>query len=456
MFLYGSGCSPTKLFSKDLFNVLNKNINICSVHKSKIMKEEFKTILAEFEKSELPKLVRREYTLPPHDLVAVVGPRRAGKTYFLFQQIAELGKENCLFMNFERGALAGISAREFGDMLMAYKELYGKEPKYIMLDEIQVVKDWEIGVRELHDKRKYNIVITGSSSKLLPREIATQLRGRVVSILLLPFSFREFLRARGVEIDEFSIYAEKATILKNLDDYLQNGGFPEPTLKPEIYEELMASLRDGIFYRDIVERFRIRKVKTFEFFTKLLVSYFSSYYTYSKLVNILASSGAKVSKNTLIEFTKMLEECLLVFSVERFQPKIKEILRAPKKVYVVDTGLIKFFAPKFSKDVGRLMENCVFLELKRRGRGEIFYFKANDKEVDFVVKEGLRIKQLIQVTYASGKDEIERREIKSLIKASELLKCNDLLMITWDYEDELKVRNRLIKCLPLWKWLLAD
>ena len=134
------------------------------------MKEEFKVALAEFEEFQLPKIVERELKLPPHDLITIVGPRRAGKTYFLFQKIKELGKSNCLFMNFERSSLVGAKAKDLNDMLVAYQELYGKDPNYIMLDEIQMVENWEIGVRELYDKKKYKILVTGSSSKLLPRK----------------------------------------------------------------------------------------------------------------------------------------------------------------------------------------------------------------------------------------------------------------------------------------------
>ncbi|MEM5811660.1 MAG: ATP-binding protein [Candidatus Aenigmatarchaeota archaeon] len=361
--------------------------------------------------------MKREVKLPSHNLISITGPRRAGKSYFLFKKIKELGRENCLFMNFERPNLIGATPKDFRDMLIACQELYGKEPKYLMLDEIRAVKNWEVGVRELHDKGKYNILITGSSSKLLPKEIATQLRGRVVNVLLMPFSFREFLKAKNIEIDKFSAYTKKGIILKLLNKFLEKGGFPEPTLKPEIYDELMLSIKDGIFYRDIIERYGIRKTKTFEFLTRVLVSSFSSYYTYSKLQNILYSSGIKISKNTIIEFVRILEECFLLFSVEKFHFKVKEILKSPKKVYVVDQGLIKLFVPRASKDIGKLMENCVFCELKRISTNEIFYLEVNQSEVDFVIKEGLEIKQLIQATYASNKDEVDKREIKALMKA---------------------------------------
>ncbi|MEM7825949.1 MAG: ATP-binding protein [Candidatus Aenigmatarchaeota archaeon] len=420
------------------------------------MKEEFKAAIAEFEKSELPDLVEREIEIPEHNLVTIVGPRRSGKTYLLYQKIKEMGKKDCLFINFERGNLIGASAKNFNDMIAAYQELYGEKPKNLFLDEIQVVKDWPIGIRELYDKG-YRIFLTGSSSKLLSKEIATQLRGRAISVFVFPFSFKEFLRAKKFEEDKFSIYTERGVLLKMLNEYIEKGGFPETVLKPHLHQDLLISIKDGVFYKDIVERFKVKKIKTLEFLTKVLVSNFSSYYTYSKLQNILTSSGIKISKNTVIEFVKMLEDVFLIFSVEKFERKVKETIKTQKKVYVVDNGLIKFFSPRFSTDWGKLMENVVFLELKRRFKNcEIYYFSALSGEVDFVLKEGLKIKQLIQVTYASGRDEIEKREIRALIKASEELKCKNLLIITWDYEDELKVKNKRIVFKPLWKWLLKE
>ncbi|MCS7135434.1 MAG: ATP-binding protein, partial [Candidatus Aenigmarchaeota archaeon] len=408
------------------------------------MKEEFKLLISEFEKFKLPDIIKRDIAIPRHNLISIVGPRRSGKTYLLYQKIKEFDKKGCLFVNFERGNLLGCSAKNFKDMIDAYKELFGKEPRFLFLDEIQAVKDWALGIRELYEKG-YNIFLTGSSSKLLSREIATQLRGRCISVFVLPFSFKEFLRAKNIDVSEFSMYTERGILFKLLNEYIEKGGYPEPTLKPEIYEDLLLSIKDGVFYKDIVERFKVKKVKTFEFLTKILVSNFSSYYTYSKLQNIMSSSGIKISKNTVVEFVKMLEDIFLIYSVDRFESKVKETIKTPKKVYVVDNSLIKFFSPRFSRDVGRLMENTVFLELKRREKSSEIYYVDNSKgEVDFFVKS-LHGKKLLQVTYASGKDEISSREVKSLLAASDQLKCKDMLIITWDYEDEIKLGNKAIK-----------
>ena len=163
---------------------------------------------------------------------------------------------------------------------------------------------------------------------------------------------------------------------------------------------------------------------------------------------------------TVQNYIKYLEEAYLIISLERFSKKTKEFLKAPKKVFSIDVGLANAISVKAEKEVGRSMENVVFLQLKNKGYKEnrnLFYFKDYQQhEVDFVVKEGLDIKQLIQVTYASGLDEIEKRELRSLVKASDLLKCKNLLVITWDYEDEIEFKWKKIKFVPLWKWLLVN
>ena len=185
---------------------------------------------------------------------------------------------------------------------------------------------------------------------------------------------------------------------------------------------------------------------------KFYLSNISSPITFSSLKKSLNINAVSI-KN----FSLCLEEAFLIFFVKIFHPSVKQQEKVARKVYCIDTGLSNVVGFKISENIGKLMENVVAVELKRRN-SEFYYWKeygkSEGKEVDFLIKENLEIKQLIQVTYASSKDEIERREIKSLIKASELLKCKDLLIITWDYEDEIKENNKIIKCIPLWKWLI--
>ncbi|MCD6085312.1 MAG: AAA family ATPase, partial [Desulfurococcales archaeon] len=211
------------------------------------LREVFKRVLVEFEERGLPKLVERELRTKSSPLTAVVGPRRAGKTYYFFQLIKDLGGlPKCLYVDFEHELLVGVKSSELRELLVAFRELYGCEPEYVFLDEVQVVEGWERFVRRLRDSGQYRVYVTGSSSKLLAREIATQLRGRAITYLLLPFSFREYLRALNVRVDLRLIdYSDRVRgeVLHYLSKYVSEGGFPELVLKREVYSELLYSIR---------------------------------------------------------------------------------------------------------------------------------------------------------------------------------------------------------------------
>ena len=382
-----------------------------------------------------------------NDIVKVItGVRRSGKSTLA---ILLLKDKNFGYVNFDEKEL---TKQKLDDILSSVKEIYGNV-EFLLFDEIQNVNGWELLANSLQ-RRGYNLIITGSNAKLLSKELATHLTGRYLEFENYPFNFREFLRCENFDVEDIKYSKEKQGELKNLlRKYLEVGGFPEYVLK-NLGKDYVETLFRSVIYADVVKRWNVKYPTKIDDLARYLISIHSREYTATKLRNILGFR----STLTVEKYVKYLEEAYLIFSLERFSFKPKEFLKSPKKVYVVDLGLANTVSAKVTQDIGRLMENLVFLELKIRGLKEnrqIFYLKINDKEVDFVIKEGLRIKQLIQVNYASNRDEIEKREIKSLIKASELLKCNDLLLITWDYEDEIKIKNKIIRCLPLWKWLLG-
>ncbi|MEM0476613.1 MAG: ATP-binding protein [Candidatus Aenigmatarchaeota archaeon] len=387
--------------------------------------------------------------------ISILGPRRAGKTWYMLYLLNNFYQDS-LYVNFEDLAFRNIKAEEFFEILKIFVEVKGFSPKTLLLDEIQLVKDWESLVRTLID-RDYRIFITGSSSKLLPKEIATQLRGRTISYLLLPFSFREFLIANKFEIKEYYIFEERGKLLRLLDRYLKEGGYPEVVFSDE-KEKLLKRYFDEIFLSDFVERHKIKSFELGRFLFEFIFQNFGKEISINKIGKNI-KERVSFTNRTLYDYIDKLQDTLNVFFVDKFSKSVYIRRSWPKKVYIVDTGISVLV--RFSQDIGKLMENCVFLELLRKTNIypliEIFYFKDyQQNEVDFVIKEGLEIKQLIQVTYASNKDEIEKREIKALIKASELLKCKDLLIITWDYEDEINFENKTIKCIPLWKWLVLE
>ncbi|MEM5875177.1 MAG: ATP-binding protein [Candidatus Aenigmatarchaeota archaeon] len=403
-----------------------------------------------------PQIIKRELEIPldTNFIISIIGPRRAGKTYYLFQ-IKNL-KPNSLYLNFEDSRLIGANFRDIREMIRLFEEIYGIKPQYLLLDEIHNVKNWEIIIREIHDLKLYKIVITGSSSKLLSKEISTKLRGRTLSYVLFPFSFREFLDAKKISIEKFLSKEKEVEIKRNLREYIEFGGFPEVILNDQIKINIIKQYYDLILFRDFIERHEIRNIGFSKFLLNFVLQNFSKEVSIKSIYDKTKSSNLKVSKDTVYDYLDKLNDTLVFFFLNRYSVKVHIRESWPKKIYVVDNGLTKVV--KFSQDFGKLMENCVFLELKRKQNKnpllEFYYLVSNDYEVDFVIKEGLEIKQLIQVTYASSKDEIEKREIKALLKASEELKCKNLLIITWDYEDELEIENKSIKCIPLWKWLL--
>ncbi len=411
---------------------------------------------------ELPLLLPRELKTAQIEgkVTCIVGPRRAGKTYYFFQLMKPV-KEVSLYLDFEDSALLTVKFDEVQEIANLFTEITGKEPKYIFLDEIQNLDKWETAVRTLLDRTPYNIFVTGSSSKLLSREIATQLRGRSLTYVLLPFSFSEFLNAKNVELKNVFTQVEQARIKNYLRDYLELGGFPEVVLKEDLREKILKEYFDTIFFRDFVERHELKSLGIARFVFSFVFQNFASEISVNKIVNYLKSEGKKFGKNTIYSYVGKLQDTQAVFFVNRISGKIYVKESWPRKAYICDSGISTIF--RFSEDIGKLMENAVFLELKRKQNEnpllEIYYYRDyQQREVDFVLKRGLAVEQLIQVTYASDRAGIGKREAEALLKVSSEFKCKNLTIITWDYEGELALtvenKHKQINCIPLWKWLI--
>jgi len=399
-------------------------------------------------------ILERELKVPIESkfIISIIGPRRAGKTYFLFSLYKKM--ENAVYLNLEDTRLSNITFKELREIIRIFIEMYGKDSKYLLLDEIQNIEGWEKIIREFHDLEKYRIFISGSSSKLLSKEIATQLRGRALSFLLLPFNFREFLRFKKFSIERYLSKDKEAKIKNLLLKYMEYGGFPD-VIKNEEKLRILREYSDLILFRDFIERHKIKNIELARMIHNFMLQ------NYSKEISIRSLYGklktiTKVGKDTVYDYVSKLEDTMFFFFLRKYSLKVHLRESWPKKIYLCDTGLTKIV--RYSQDYGRLMENIVLLEFMRKKNEnpllDVFYLKFPDGEVDFVIKEGMDVKQLMQVTYASGRDEIEKREIKTLIKAGNELNCNNLLIITWDYEDEIVVENKKIKAVPLWKWLL--
>jgi predicted AAA+ superfamily ATPase len=384
-------------------------------------------------------------------IIVIIGPRRAGKTYFLFQLMKKHKKS--IYFDFENYLFKYFGLKEILETIKIYEQYFNIKVKYLFLDEIQALKDWQNILRSF-ENQGYKLFITGSSSKLLSKEIATQLRGRSLSYLLLPFSFREFLKAKGFKINKYFSLEEKVKIINHLKEYLNFGGFPEVVLADEGEKFfILKDYIDTIFFKDFIERFKIGKIEVAKFIFEFLLQNYSSEISVNKINNYVQQKLKENKKNLVYEYVDKLTDTFLVFFIEKFDFSIYKRKTWPKKVYLVDNGLSLPF--RFNEDKGKLMENIVFLHLKRQENQnpfqEIYYYKTkNNKEIDFLVKNRNKI-ELIEVTY-----EFDEERKKKLIKAMEELKLEESLCITWDEEDEIKEKGKKIKLIPLWKWLLKN
>ncbi len=389
----------------------------------------------------------RDVRLKSPTALVILGVRRCGKST-LSEQLF-LGLEFG-YINFDDERLLGATKDDLNVVLQIFYELYGSDLDNIILDEIQIVSGWEPFVSRLRDTKK--VIITGSSSKLLSGELSTRLTGRHVDLLLFPFSFHEFLAYKKWNIPKAFSTADRAEVVRLLGEYIRSGGFPEQFT---LGRQIIRSIYNDIITKDVVIRHKIKHIDDLRQVARFLVSNSSKEFTYSSL------RGITKVKNliTLSNWVRYLEEAYLFFKVERFSYKLKQTIIAPKKIYCVDSGMIEEVSPEPTENKGRFMENVVAVELIKKSKNddgfEVFYWKDHrGREVDFVIKKGRVVSQLIQVTYASSREAVEGRELDSLLLASEELKCNNLLILTWDYEGGARMEGKKIIFMPLWKWLL--
>jgi predicted AAA+ superfamily ATPase len=394
------------------------------------------------------KIVNRECEnqhLLKSNLLVILGVRRAGKS--TLAHLLLKGKKYAA-INFDDERLFGIEIGEMDKILDAIYQLYG-EIKYIILDEPQNVLGWELFVNRLQRRKK--LIVTGSNAKLMGKELATHLTGRYTDFTLYPFSFREFLRYKDFTLDLY-LTESIAQTKKYLKEYTENGGLPESFMMGKRY---VLRLYEDIITKDIISRYRIRYNRDMKELAKYLVSNVASEFTFNRLKKMLDVKSVHTVKN----YIDYLESSYLLFVIERFSYKLKQQMKAPKKVYAVDTGIANI-GFRISPDYGKLMENLVAIELLRKKSIEplieLYYWKDyRHREVDFVLKKGAKIKQLIQVCYGIDDSSTKEREVNSLLRASQELKCNNLLVITQEFEGKESKNGKQITFIPLWKWLLS-
>lgn len=350
----------------------------------------------------------------------ITGPRRVGKSVFA---LSMLQGKNFAYLNFDDNQLL-----EKWDEDLAMSALDDVYPDYdfMLLDEIQNLPDWDLWVSKLYRRGK-NLIITGSNANMLSSEMATVLTGRYLQIEMLPFSLDETMRWRNISPDREE---QTAQAIMLADDYMRNGGYPETIPARSITKNYLSTLFDSILLKDVAKRHNVRNTTDLYNLATYLLSNFCNPISANELAGELGLSSVATTK----KFCDYLTEPYLFFYLPRFNNKLKLMNKAPKKVYVVDNGFVQSTAFNLSENLGRLLENQVFVEILRRGYipGQtLFYYRTrNDKEIDFVTRKGAEVEQLIQVCYDMTSEKTRKRELDALVEAAKELHCDNLLVIT--------------------------
>jgi uncharacterized protein len=426
---------------------------------------EYKKLIINWKEFEIPELLQRLYDadIDADFITTVSGPRRAGKTYFCFQLMKKLiakgiSKENILYINFEDNRLLGANADDLDKLLESFLELSEinkKQKLYLFLDEIQSVKGWDAWARRIYDTKKdIRLILTGSSSKMLSREISTQLRGRVINHEIMPLSFKEILAWGKIEYNLKTIVHSKDRIevKKAFSKYLQNGGYPAIFVNKDLPKEaILQGYYNSMIFKDIIERYKIEDVKKLKSLAQLLFQSVSSEISYSKLAEKLKAIGFSTSKNTVIEYLSYFEDSYLFFQNIKYEYSVAKQLGSIKKLYCIDNGILNSVSFKFSDDIGKLLENLVYIELRRRN--ESAYFYREKSECDFLIVRKNKVSAAIQVVQKLSKDN-EEREIKGLLSVLNEHKLDEGLILTEDQEEKMAIDGKKIMIKPVWQWLL--
>lgn len=423
-------------------------------------KETLKSIIVDFQERDLSYVIERDIEIPMdiNKIITILGVRRSGKSHLLYSLINKLRKnidtKNILYINFEDDRLFPFELHDLSVLLNAYYELYPdkkNEKIYLFFDELQTIKNWEKFIRRIYDTENCAIFITGSSSQFLTKEISTSLRGRTLSYEIYPLSFKEFLRFKRIKPDLYSSKSN-AKIKNALSEYLLKGAFPEVVnYNEEVTGKILQEYIDLIMYKDIVERFGITNTFLLKYLIKYCFKNTSTLISFNKLYNEFKSQGIKLSRNTIYEYVSYLEDAYALFTVPLYAKSLREEWRNPKKIYSIDTGFKNIMDYPFLKDLGRIYENIVFLQLRRKFKN-IHYIK-NKQEVDFYYYED-KSKFLVNVCYDMENASTKKREVEGLLEALKNMDVEKGLIITSEIEDHINIENKSIDILPLWKWLL--
>lgn len=393
-----------------------------------------------------PYLMRRnnqnvEVLLKSPLIKLITGPRRVGKST---QALLMLRNKNFAYLNFDNNSLLEAWNPEL--VMRMLDEVY-PDYEYILLDEVQNLESWDLWVSQLYRMGK-NLVITGSNAKMLSSEMATVLTGKYVQIEMLPFSLEEFFDWN--QLDLHSPKSEQKTdFILLTDDYLKHGGYPEVVALRQLSHSYLDTLFDSIIWKDVAKRHKVRNITDLNNLAMYLVSNFCNPISANDLAKELGLS----SVNTTKKYMDYLHEPYLFYYLSRYNNKLKLMQKAPRKVYLVDNGFITSKSFSLSENLGRLLENQVFIELLRRGydvEKTMFYYRSrNDKEVDFVLRKANKVETLVQVCYDMSSPKTEKREVESIVECAEELNCNNLIIVTYNDKRVIEKKDYKINVVPI-------
>ncbi|MEM6963676.1 MAG: ATP-binding protein [Bacteroidota bacterium] len=417
----------------------------------------FRQIISEFIDRPLPNVLSRSISIP-HDIpkiISVLGPRRAGKTYVLFSIIQALrptiNRNRLIYINLEDDRLFPLALKDMNDFLNAYYELFPEnraQQVWFFFDEIQEVPNWEKFIRRIWDTENCRIYLTGSSSRLLSREIATSLRGRTLPFEVFPLSFSEFLRFNEIQINALTAKGQ-TTALHWFDRWLRQGGFPELVFLPEsLHRRTVDEYLALMLYKDLTERFSLKNPSLLKYLLKHVISNLANPLSVNKIFNDIKSRGFKLSRSTVYDYLSYLEEAFLIFKVDIWHRSVRSQSLLPSKIYLIDIAFK--FAMTIGEDKGRLLENAVYLHHRRQGKH--LYYVLKNQEVDFYWEGG----SPINVCYDMDNISTRNREIKGMMEALDFLKLKSGIILTRDQTETIEVAGKRIQVLPAWSYFLED
>jgi Predicted ATPase (AAA+ superfamily) len=400
-------------------------------------------------------LIPRNVALPEGNFInAIIGPRRAGKTslMLLYKKKLDTAESNKIFINCEDIDFVGITVNDLDHLEEAIFRVYkpnDKEKIYLFIDEAQNFPEWPRWLRTLYDQGKYRIFITGSTSDLSLDNLPSELRGRAINTMVLPFSFKEYLNLKQIPLEEYPNTTEINSIITALSDFLDFGGYPEVAKSEDqiLKHTLLSELYATVIQRDLIEKYGIRKTALFRAFVNSLFGSACRNISISSITKWFKSQGTNISYQTALNYISYTQAAFLFFLVYPYSRKIKERNTKPK-LYVADSGILGLFEP----DIGKKIENTVLIELIRR-RETTHYYRTSSSDVDFLLTKNNKPCELIQVCYSINEPITYAREINSLLRASEDLDCNNLTVVTFNEEKIIKQDAKVINIRPLWKWL---